>query len=129
MLGFGRRNEDDFIVDTTDILIVFDNDKKTSDINTVTAVTDDSVIVSGMYKVPLEDCEITVGRDGRNFFYRAPSRSVVETERLAQLEMNTVLRQITAYQPPVLPSSIDWVKSILFVLLFVMIICMVIVAN
>ncbi|CDQ42130.1 hypothetical protein [Virgibacillus salexigens] len=126
---FRKKEEDEFTLDTTDVLIIFDNDKKTSDINTVTSVTDDSVIVAGVYKVPLSDCEITVGRDGRNFFYRAPSRSITETERLAQLEMNTVLTQITAYQPPILPSSIDWTKGLLFGLIFIAIIVIAVVAG
>lgn len=116
---FKRKDEDEFIFETTDILIVFDNDNKTSDIKTITDFTEDSVIVAGHYKVPILDCEITTGKEGRNFFYRAPSRSIEETGRLAQLEMNMVLEQITAYKPPALPSSIDWMKGLLIGLLFV----------
>ncbi|MBG9585545.1 hypothetical protein [Cytobacillus firmus] len=116
---FKRKEEDEFIFETTDILIVFDNDNKTSDIKTITDFTEDSVIVAGHYKVPILDCEITTGKEGRNFFYRAPSRSIEETGRLAQLEMNMVLEQITAYKPPTLPSSIDWMKGLLIGLLFV----------
>lgn len=119
MLGLRKKNEDEFLMETSDILIIFDNDKKTSDIRTITSVTEDAVIVAGYYKVPLLDCEITVGADGRNFFYRAPSQSIEETQRLAQLEMSTVLTQITAYQPPVLPSSLDWTKGLLFALILI----------
>lgn len=119
MLGFRKKDEDDFQVETNDLLIVFDNDNKTSDIRVITTIDADAVIVSGYYKVPILDCEITVGADGRNFFYRAPSRSVEETERLAQLEMNTVLTQITAYQQPMLPSSLDWTKGLLFGLILI----------
>lgn len=74
-MGFLKKKEteDDYMFETSDILIIFDHDKKTSDIMTITSVTDDSVIVAGYYKVPLADCEITVGKDGRNYFYRAPS--------------------------------------------------------
>jgi len=117
-----RKDDEEYIFETTDILIVFDNDKKTSDIKTVTQVTEDSVIVAGFYKVPLEDCEITTGKEGRNFFYRAPSQSVLETGRLAQLEMNMVLEQITAYKPPMLPTSMDWTKGLMFGAIFLLII-------
>lgn len=116
---FKRKEEDEFLFETTDILIVFDNDNKTSDIKTITDFTEDSVIVAGHYKVPILDCEITTGKEGRNFFYRAPSRSIEETGRLAQLEMNMVLEQITAYKPPIPPSSMDWTKGLLFGLLFI----------
>ncbi|MCM3708584.1 hypothetical protein M3205_23355 [Cytobacillus firmus] len=116
---FKRKEDDEFLFETTDILIVFDNDNKTSDIKTITDFTEDSVIVAGHYKVPILDCEITTGKEGRNFFYRAPSRSIEETGRLAQLEMNMVLEQITAYKPPIPPSSMDWTKGLLFGLLFI----------
>ena len=105
-------------------MIVFDDEKKTSDINRITSITEDSVIVAGFYKVPILDCEITNGKEGRNFFYRAPSRSIQETGRLAQLEMNMVLEQITAYKPPVPPSSMDWTKGLLFGLVFIAFIVM-----
>lgn len=130
-MGFLNRNktEDEFNLETDDLLIVFDHDKKTSDIKHVTDITDDAVICVGYYKVPLADCEVTVGETGRNFFYRAPSRSIQETERLAQLEMNTVLSQITAYQPPVLPSSLDWTKGILLALIFIAFIVLAVIAS
>lgn len=115
---FNRDKEELYQYDTSDLLIVFDDEKKTSDIKNVTVVQDNSVIAAGHYKVPLEDCEITTGAEGRNFFYRAPSRSITETERLAQLEMNMVLTQITAYQPPTPPSAMDWTKGLLFGLIF-----------
>lgn len=114
-----KRKQEEYEMETNDLLIVFDNDQKTSDIRQVTTIDEESVIVAGYYKVPLLDCEITVGANGRNFFYRAPSRSVEETQRLAQLEMSTVLSQITAYQPPMLPSSLDWTKGLLFGLILI----------
>lgn len=125
---FNRKKRDEYSMDTDDFLIVFDNDKKTSDIKRVTIVQDEYVEVTGYYKVPLKDCEITVGAEGRNFFYRAPSQSITETERLAKLEFNTVLSQITAYKPPVPPSSMDWTKGMLFGLLFIAFIIVAIVA-
>lgn len=128
MLGFFKKDDEEYEVETNDLLIVFDNDKKTSDIRTVTDIDEESVIVAGYYKVPIQDCEITVGANGRNFFYRAPSRSVEETQRLAQLELSTVLTQITAYRPPELPTAFDWTKALLFVLVFIAFIIIAVVA-
>lgn len=113
-----KKKEDEFTFYTNDYLIVFDEDHKTSDIKQVTGITEDSVISAGHYKVPLDDCVITVGAEGRNYFYRAPSRSITETKRLAELEKNMVLQQITAYQPPQLPTAFDWTKGLLFALIF-----------
>lgn len=121
---FNRKKEDEYTFETTDLLITFDDEKRTSDINRVTVIQDGAVIVAGHYKVPLLDCEITTGKEGRNFFYRAPSQSIIETERLAQLELNEVLTQITAYKTPIPPSSLDWTKGLLFGLLFVALIVM-----
>jgi hypothetical protein len=117
-----KRNEDEYMFETTDLLIVFDDENKTSDIKRITAYSDGSVIVASHYKVPILDCEITTGKEGRNFFYRAPSRSVQETKRLAELEMNMVLEQITAYKPPIPPASMDWTKGLLFAGIFLCVI-------
>ncbi|MGD6940951.1 hypothetical protein ACQCT6_02785 [Cytobacillus gottheilii] len=114
-----KEEDDEYIFETSDLLIVFDDEKKISDINRVTAVNEDAVIVAGLYKVPLEDCEITTGKEGRNFFYRAPSKSITETQRLAQLEISTVLEQVTAYRPPVPTNNLDGTKIFLFALIFV----------
>lgn len=111
--------KDEFTLDTDDILVVFNDDTTTADIVRVTEANNESVIAAGRYKVPFEDCEVATGPEGRIFFYRAPAKSVIETERLAKLEYNMVLNQITAYQPPIPPSSMDWTKGILFGLLFV----------
>lgn len=126
MLNFLRKNkdEDEFIFETNDLLIVFDDDKKVSDIHRVTTVEENAVIVAGKCMVPLDDCVITTGKEGRNFFYRAPSQSIRETERLARLEMSTVLEQVTAYRPPVPPTAFDWTKGLLFGLVFVAFIVM-----
>lgn len=120
LLNFNKRkDEDEYIFETTDILIVFDDEKKTSDIKTITTLDGESVIVAGHYKVPIEDCEITTGQEGRNFFYRAPSQSVRETQRLAKLEQSMVLTQITAYKTPIPPAAMDWTKGLLFGLVFI----------
>jgi hypothetical protein len=55
--------------------------------------------VTGKYYVPISDCEITNSAEGRHFFYRAPTRMIQETKRLAQLEKSIVLSQITNYRP------------------------------
>lgn len=121
-MGILKKKEEAFI--TEDYLIVFDDEKRTSDINLITDIQEDKVMVDGLYSVPLYDCEITNGRMGRNFFYRAPTRSITETQRLAQLEFNTVIKQVTAYRPPVLPGSMDWTKGLLFGALILAIIVM-----
>jgi len=114
-----RRNpEDEYAFETNDLLIVFDDEKKTSDIQRITAIEENTLYVSGKYAIPILDCEITTGAEGRNFFYRAPSQSIKETQRLAQLEKSMVLNQITAYKEPVSPASFDWTKGLLFGLLF-----------
>lgn len=105
--------EEEFEFLTNDLLIVFNQDKKTSDVAHVSEVTDEAVLVDGKYKVPIEDCEITTGKDGRNFFYRAPAQSITETERLARLEMSTVIKQMTAYQEPNVPNGLDGMKIML----------------
>jgi len=117
---FGKKDEKevDFFA-TNDMLVVFDHSKNTSDIVRVTDLDEDAVVAAGRYKVPRLDCEVTTGPEGRIFFYRAPTESVQEVERLALLEYNTVLSQITAFRPPVPPASMDWTKGILFALLFV----------
>ncbi|WP_028982777.1 hypothetical protein [Sporolactobacillus terrae] len=113
------KKREDYEFETVDNLIVFDEENRMSDIAQITQVTADAVIVDGAYRVPLADCVVTTGKEGRNFFYNAPAESIRETKRLAQLEKNMVLEQITAYKPPVLPTGMDWTKALLFVLVFV----------
>lgn len=125
---FSRKKDDDFMYETDDFLIVFDDDNLKSDIKRVSHITNEVVEVTGHYKIPLGDCVITVGSNGRNFFYRAPEQSIVETERLAKLEYNTVLSQITAYKPPETHTNIDWTKGMLFGLLFIAFIVVAVVA-
>jgi len=122
---FGKSDEKEVdFFETNDMLVVFDNDKNTSDITRVTDLTEDAVISAGKYKIPRLDCEATTGPEGRIFFYRAPTRSVQEVERLASLEFKTVLSHITAYKAPIPPAQMDWVKGLLFFLLFVSFIVM-----
>ncbi|KAF0994411.1 hypothetical protein [Geobacillus sp. TFV-3] len=112
-----KKEKDEFFLGTNDILIVFDDEQKTSDIQRIDEIRDGAVYVTGKYKVPIHDCEITTGQEGRHFFYRAPSRSVQETQRLAELEKCIVLRQITSYRPPE-PNQLDMTKILLFGLVF-----------
>ena len=112
----GKNNE--LFYDTDDVLIVFDDDNKTCDINYISTIKEDSIIVDGKYNVPLHDTEISTGQIGRVFFYRAPSQSVKETQRLAQLEKSIVLSKITQYNQPEEKQSINATTIILSVLLF-----------
>lgn len=125
-MGLFRKNQEDEynMFETSDILIVFDDEMKTTSIDRVTDITAEYVMAAGKHKVPIEDCEVTTGREGRVYFYRAPSQSVKETERLAMLEQTMVLEQITAYKPPIPPSTMDWTKGLLFGLVFIAFIVM-----
>lgn len=111
-----KRKKDEIFEETNDVLIIFDDEAKTSDIQRITDIREDSVYAPG-YCVPIGDCEVTNSYEGRHFFYRAPSQSVTETRRLAQLEKNLVLTQITKYKPPVEEKPIDFTKIGLMVLL------------
>lgn len=114
-----KRKEDDFFPETNDVLIVFDDDSRTSDIQRISEIREGVIYVTGRYAIPQEDCEVTTGLEGRNFFYRAPGESVFETQRLAALEQNMVLKQITAYRTPIPPAAMDWTKGLLFGLIFI----------
>lgn len=113
MLGkFSRQKmkEEDFFPSTNDVLIVFDDEAKTSDIKRINSIEEDTLFVTGEYAVPVGDCEITNSVTGRNFFYRAPSKSVSETQRLAHLEKSLVLKQITQFKKRPTEIQIDWFK-------------------
>jgi len=116
---FGKKKKDEFNFYTNDLIIIFDHDNKTSTIEQINYIKDDTIYVTGKHAIPLNDCTVTNSEGGRNFFLRAPSNYITETKRLAQLEKNMVLTQITSYKPPVLPSSMDWTKALLFALVFV----------
>lgn len=113
-----KKKDDEFFPDTDDILIVFDDDNKTSEIHRISEIRQGTLYVTGKHAIPVDDCEITNSKEGRNFFYRAPSQSVKETMRLAALEQSMVLSQITAYKPPIPPASMDWTKGLLFGIVF-----------
>lgn len=115
---FNKKRNDEFDLNTDDILIIFDDEKKTSDIQRISHIKDGTVYVMSKYAVPLQDCEITTGTEGRHFFYRAPSRSIQEVERLAELERSLVLTQITAYKQPIDNGGMDIQKWLLFGLVF-----------
>lgn len=110
---FRKKKDDDLFPDTNDVVIVFDDEKKTSDIQRINEIRDNSIYVHGHYNIPIEDCEITNSVEGRNFFYRAPSQSITETKRLAQLEKSIVLRHITEYKPPQDANGMDITKMML----------------
>lgn len=114
-----KKQDDDFYTETDDLLVVFDNDKKTGVIERISEVREGSVFVTGKHAVPLEDLEIVNGVEGRIFFYRAPTHSIIETQRLAALERSIVLQHITAYKPPADPNAIDLTKMALMGLILV----------
>lgn len=95
---FGRKKEEDYYLETEDYLVIFDDEQKTGDIVKVTAITEDAVIAHGRYKVPYHDCVLTTGTEGRIFFYNAPTQSIKETKRLAELEKNYIIREIANYR-------------------------------
>lgn len=122
---FARNDSKDVdFYESDDRLIVFDEDKRTSDIVYVTDVTDVAVVSAGKYSVPREDCEVTTSPEGRVYFYRAPSQYVQEVQRLAKLEQSIVLTQITNYKPPVKENpNLDvkfWVVSVLLFVAIIM---------
>nr|WP_240521139.1 hypothetical protein [Bacillus thuringiensis] len=114
-----KMKEEDFFPSTNDILIVFEDDAKTSDIKRINNITEDTLFVTGEYAVPIGDCEITNSVNGRNFFYRAPSQSVQETKRLAQLEKSMVLQHITQFKPKPSESPFDIMKIGLMLIILV----------
>ncbi|PGV93201.1 hypothetical protein COD87_32130, partial [Bacillus cereus] len=54
-----KMREEDFEPSTNDVLIVFDDEKKTSDIKRINVIEEDKLMVIGEYVVPIEDCTIT----------------------------------------------------------------------
>lgn len=123
---FKRKKEadEDFFAETDDLIVIFDDENKTSVIERVSEIRSGAIYVTGKHAVPVEDVEMTNGVEGRIFFYRAPADSIKETRRLAQLEQSMVLSQITAYKPPEMPNTLDWTKLLLFGLIFVALIVM-----
>lgn len=109
-----KLKEEDFFPQTNDVAIIFDDDNKTSDIKRISEISDGKIFVNGEYMIPLEDCEVTNSVTGRNFFYRAPSKSIHETRRLAELEKSIVLSKITQYKPKPVESPMDYTKMALF---------------
>lgn len=125
IFGLKKKKEDVFEdLETDDLLIIFDNDNKTSKIERVSYIKDGTIYVTGRHAIPEADTVMTNGDEGRVFFYKAPEQSIAETRRLAQLEKSMVLNQITAYKPPEQPNSMDWTKVLLFGLVFVAFIVM-----
>ena len=99
--GKNKKEMDEYFGDGDDRLIVFDTDKRTTDVVYVTEVTADAVISHGKYKVPKTDCEVYTSPEGRVYVMKTTTPIVTETERLAKLEISTVLSQITSYKAPV----------------------------
>ncbi|MEI5915474.1 hypothetical protein [Bacillus albus] len=117
-----KLKEEDYGPQTNDVLIIFDDEKRTSDIKRINMIQENKVMVIDEYVVPVEDCVITNSAMGRNFFYRAPTQSIVETKRLAQLEQSMVLTKITNYKPKPPESNINIMNVILSIVIIVFII-------
>jgi len=111
--------EEDFYEYTTgDVLITFDAENQTGDVVHVTDVNHERVLGADSYgrthyAVPISDVKIFTGRKGRIFFYNAPSESIMDTQRIADLEKSTVLQQITRYHEPANHQPIDVMKYVL----------------
>ncbi|MCU5727978.1 hypothetical protein OCF66_23870 [Bacillus toyonensis] len=119
MLNFSKFSrqklkEEDFFPQTNDVLIIFDDDNKTSDIKRISSISDGKIFVNAEYMLPLDDCEVTNSATGRNFFCRAPKEYVQETRRLAELEKSIVLSKITQYKPKPVENAMDYTKMALF---------------
>lgn len=62
--------EEDFFLSINDVLIVFDDEVKMSDIKWINNIEEDILFVIGEYVVFIGDCEIINSVNGCNFFYR-----------------------------------------------------------
>ncbi|MGD6893339.1 hypothetical protein [Bacillus mobilis] len=114
-----KMREEDFEPRTNDVLVIFDDEKKTSDIKRINVIEEDKLMVIGEYVVPIEDCVVTNSSMGRNFFYRAPTQSIMETRRLAQLEQSIVLSKITNFKPKLPESTVDFTKIGLMIIIVI----------
>ncbi|HDR8089633.1 TPA: hypothetical protein QCY76_005890 [Bacillus cereus] len=114
-----KMREEDFGPQTNDVLIVFDDEQKTSDIKRINLIQEDKVMVIDEYVIPIEDCVVTNSAMGRNFFYRAPTQSIMETKRLAQLEKSIVLSKITNFKPKPPESPVDFTKIGLMIIIVI----------
>lgn len=114
-----KMREEDFGPQTNDVLIVFDDEQKTSDIKRINMIQEDKVMVIDEYVIPIEDCVVTNSSMGRNFFYRAPTQSIMETKRLAQLEKSIVLSKITNFKPKPPESPVDFTKIGLMIIIVI----------
>ena len=124
MMGlFNKKQSDEMNFETDDRLIIYDLEKRTTDIYFVTTVDDEKVIAAGRAVVPKSDCIVTVSEIGRVYTYNAPTEMIVEVEKLAKLEQSIVLQQLTNYTEPIKDNpNLDFTKWALFGLLFVAII-------
>ena len=98
---FGRKKEDEFNMLLDDRLVVIDIDQRTSDIVHLDEITDTHVQATGRYVVPKADCEVTTSDEGRVWIVKANTHVINDLERLARLEQNIVIRQLTNYKEPI----------------------------
>lgn len=109
-----EKEDEAFFAETDDLVVIFDDENRTSVIERISEIRDGNIFVTGKHAIPVEDTEISNGVEGRIFFYRAPAESIAETRRLAALEQSIVLTQITSYKTPQPATNMDWTKAMLF---------------
>lgn len=82
-----------------DRVICFDEQERTCEIMTVTEESEE-VVRTDTKTFPKADLNLTLSKHGKVYVFRAPTKIVELTEHLAQVEKNTVIRQIAAYKKP-----------------------------
>lgn len=96
---FNRAKEEDMFA-TDEQLIVLDNEQRVCDIYENVTVDGDSVMREGAIKVPLEDCRVFTGTYGRIYVANVEELEYIKNaRRLAQLEISTVLKEMTSFKP------------------------------
>ncbi|RGL29696.1 hypothetical protein DXC69_24900 [Paenibacillus polymyxa] len=99
---FGNKNEEVEYL-PQDVLVVLQNDG-TAAIAPIVDINDERVYAESMdgnYAVPKADVKAYTGPRGRIFMYPTITENVEDCQRIAALERNTVLRQITHFAPEV----------------------------
>lgn len=126
---FGSNRNDDSYYEPQDTLIVL-NDNGTADLMDVTSINDERIhagpwIGEDQISVPIQDVRQYVGKKGRVFLYPSTVENVTDCRRIAQLEVSTVMRQITHFEreqdPPAKPISKLLLMGIALVIVIIII--------
>lgn len=98
LFSFSKKDEDMFATDEQ--MIVFDNEAGLCDIYDNVTVTATEVIKESVIKVAIADCKVFNGSYGRIYVVNARDHEYIENgQRLAQLEMTQVFKQLTHFKP------------------------------